>query len=403
VKAEIISIGTEIILGEITDTNASFLASQLPSLGIDLYWVSQVGDSQPRMVEVLKRSWGRSELILVTGGLGPTGDDLTREAIAETLGEKMAFEPSLEKTLRDRYSRNAMVMPESNMKQATLIPSARAIPNPNGTAPGWFVSKDGRTIIAMPGPPGEMQPMWRERVVPELAKKAENVIITKTIKTSGLSEAAVGELVAPLFSLDNPTFGIYAKPDGIQLRLAAKAKTRAEAEKILAGYEAGIKKSLNEYIWGTDDDTIVTVVGRLLNEKRLTLGVMEDFSGGWLATSITDIKENANFFKGGLVACSDAVKTSFGVDPGIISKYGAVSPETAREMASAARKLLKSDIGIAITGTIETPDRPNGITYVGIADKNRSEAFLKQRRKPHIGSLALAELRKWLLSDNPVS
>ena len=397
-KAEIVSIGTEILLGEITDTNASYLASQLPALGIDLYWVSQVGDNQARLVEVLKRAWQRSELILTSGGLGPTGDDLTREAIAEMLGEKMEVAPSLEQALRGRFGRQGTEMPLSNLKQATLIPSARAIPNANGTAPGWFVEKDGRILVAMPGPPAEMQPMWLEQVIPQLSRGSGTIILSRTIKTSGLSEAAVGELVAPMFALTNPTFGVYAKADGIQLRLAAKAEGRQQAEKMLAESEAGIRAVLGEFIWGTDSDTLGVVTGRLLLEKGLTLAVMEDFSGGWLAASITDIPAGPSFFKGGLVACSDEAKISFGVDGGLISRYGAASPEVARSMAEAARVFLKADIGLSSSAAGETKDRPMGTTYIGVADWKSSLAVARPRRKQHIVSAALFELRKYLLS-----
>ena len=397
-KAEIVSIGTEILLGEITDTNASYLASQLPALGIDLYYVSQVGDNQPRLVEVLKRAWQRSELILTTGGLGPTGDDLTREAIAEMLGEKMAVDPALEKVLRERFGLITVAMPPSNLKQATIIPSARAIPNANGTAPGWFVEKDGRILVAMPGPPAEMQPMWRDKVISQLSRGSGTIILSRTIKTSGLSEGAVGELVNPMFSAVNPTFGVYAKPDGIHLRLAAKAESRQEAEKILAEGEAGIRAVLGQYIWGTDDDTTGVVIGRLLVEKGLTLAAMEDFSGGMLTASITDIPVNQSFFKGGLVAPSDEAKVAFGLDAGLISQYGGVSPEVARAMAEAARKLLRADIGISITAGAETKERPMGITYVGIADGNGSSSIVRPRRRQNIVSAALFELRKWLIS-----
>ena len=397
-KAEIISIGTEILLGEITDTNASYLASQLPPLGIDLYWVSQVGDNQFRLVEVLKRAWQRSELVLTTGGLGPTGDDLTREAIAEMFGEKMAVDPSLEQTLRQRFGLITVAMPPSNLKQATLIPSARAIPNANGTAPGWLVERDGRILVAMPGPPAEMQPMWRDKVVPQLSQRSGAIIVSRTIKTSGLSEGAVGELVNPMFSAVNPTFGVYAKPDGIHLRLAAKAESRQEAERILAEGEASIRAVLGQYIWGTDNDTTGVVIGRLLVEKGLTLAVMEDFSGGTLTASIIDIPVNQSFFKGGLVASSDEAKVAFGVDARLISQYGGVSPEVAKAMAEAARELLKADIGMSITAAVETTERPMGITYVGIADGKGSSASVRPRRRQNIVSAALFELRKFLIS-----
>ncbi|MFC2020319.1 CinA family nicotinamide mononucleotide deamidase-related protein [Chloroflexota bacterium] len=399
-KAEVISIGTELLLGEITDTNASYFAAQLPPLGIDLYWISQVGDDKARLVEVLKRAWERSELILTSGGLGPTGDDLTREAIAEMLGEKLEVVPSLESALRKRFSRMSMEMPLSNLKQATIIPSAEPIINATGTAPGWWIERDGHIIVALPGPPRELQPMWQEMVIPKLPKDSGSIILLKTFKTFGLSEAAVGELVSPLLSLANPTLGIYAKPDGIHLRLAAKAEGQKQAEKMLTASEVKIKEVLGEHIWGADNDTLETIIGRLLVEKGLTLAIMEDYSGGWLTAGITDIPESHSFLKGGLVASSDETKIAFGVDAGTISQYGTASPEVARAMAEAARAFLKADIGISSTATGETEERPIGITYIGIADGNSSSAVSRPRRRQHLTSGALFELRKWLLSSD---
>lgn len=398
-KAEIISIGTELLLGEVTDTNASYLAGQLLPLGIDLYWVSGVGDNQDRLVEVLKRAWQRSELILTTGGLGPTGDDLTREAIAEMFDEKMEVVPSLEHALRERFGRMGIEMPLSNLKQATIIPSAKPIPNAAGTAPGWWVERDGRLLLAMPGPPRELLEMWQKEVQPRLYQRSASIIVSRTIKTVGLSEAAVGELVSPLFSITNPTFGVYAKPDGIHLRLAAKAEDRKRAEKMIAESEVKIRAVLGDYIWGFDDDTLETVIGRLLVEEGLTLAVIEDSSGGWLAASISDIPESPSFFRGGLVACSNEAKVAFGVDAEIISRYGAVSPEVAQATAEAVRTLLKADIGISTTGIKETQESPMGITYIGIADGNSSVAVGRARRKQMVISSALFELRKLLLSS----
>ena len=355
-----------------------------------------MGDNQHRLVDVLRRAWQRSELILTTGGLGPTGDDLTREAIAEMFSEKMTVDPALEKALRERFGLITVAMPPSNLKQATIIPSTNAIPNANGTAPGWLVEKDGRILVAMPGPPAEMQPMWRDKVVPQLSQRSGSIIVSRTIKTSGLSEGAVGELVNPMFSAVNPTFGVYAKPDGIHLRLAAKAESRQEAEKILAEGEAGIRAVLGPYIWGTDNDTTGVVIGRLLVEKGLTLAVMEDFSGGALTSSVTDIPDNLSFFKGGLVATSDEAKIAFGVDARLISQYGSVSPEVARAMAEAARKIFKADIGISITAAVETKERPMGITYIGIADGNGSTAIGKPRRTQHTFLDVLFLWVKWL-------
>ena len=397
-RAEIISIGTELLLGEITDTNASYLAGQLPLLGIDLYWISQVGDNQARLVEVLKRAWQRSELILTTGGLGPTEDDLTREAVAEMLGEKLEIEPSLENELRGRFTQWGMGMPLSNLRQATVIPSAEPVRNDRGTAPGWWVERDGRILVAMPGPPMELQEMWQKEVQPRLQQRSVSIILSKTFKTLGLSEAAVGELVSPMLSSANPTLAVYSKPDGIQLRLTAKAESQKQAEKMIAKGEVSVRAVLGEYIWGTDNDTLEAVVGHLLIDKGLSLAVMEDYSGGWLTASITDIPESPAFFQGGLVAYSDEAKVALGVNAEIIPRYGAVSPEVAQAMAEAVRTLLRADIGVGITGIEETETRPTGMVYIGIDNGKGSRAIGRPRGKRRVTTTALLELRKSLIS-----
>ncbi|MFC1993439.1 competence/damage-inducible protein A [Chloroflexota bacterium] len=371
-RAEIISVGTEILLGEITDTNASFLASQLPSLGIDLYWVSQVGDNQARLVEVLRRAWQRSDLILVTGGLGPTEDDLTREAIAEMLGEEIRVEPALESEIREFFARRNIEMPQSNVKQATLIPSAEAIHNIQGTAPGWWVEREGHTLVAMPGPPGEMQSLWHREILPRICPRfSEAIIFSKTFKIFGLTEAGVGEMVSPLLSSANPTLGVYAKVDGIHLRLTAKAQDRKQAEGMIAQGEASIRAIVGEYIWGTDDDTLEAVAGHVLTGKGLTLAVMESCTGGLLAATITDASGASSYFKGGLVAYSNEMKIDYGVASALIAEHGAVNPEVAQAMAEAARSRLAADVGIGITGVAgpdKLEDKPAGVVYIAVSD-----------------------------------
>jgi nicotinamide-nucleotide amidase len=353
-KAEIISIGTELLLGEITDTNAPFLAAELPALGIDLYWISQVGDNQARLVKTLKRAWQRSDLILTTGGLGPTADDITREAIAEVLGEKLKGDPALERELRNFFARLTREMPLTNLKQATIIPSAQAIPNPGGTAPGWWVERDGRIIVAMPGPPREMQPMWHEAVLPRLRHKTGGtIIVSRTLKTFGLAEARVAEIVASQLSSANPTLAVYAKTDGIHLRLAAKAGSREEAGAMIAQLEAQLNQVLGEHIWGADDDTLEKVVGRRLAEKKLSLAVMESYTGGLLAAGLSGCPEAAPYFRGGLVTASDEARVACGVDYRLIAEHGGESAEVAPAMAEAARSRLGAAVGLGITGADE--------------------------------------------------
>jgi nicotinamide-nucleotide amidase len=406
VKAEIISVGTELLLGEITDTNASFLSSQLPMLGIDLYWISQVGDNQARLVEVLSRAWQRSDLILITGGLGPTEDDLTREAIAEMLGEKLRIEPALERELEEFFARRGRQMSPSNIKQAALIPSAKAIHNMRGTAPGWWVERDGHILVAMPGPPEELHSMWHKEVLPQIRQRFSGaIILSKTIKTFGLGESAVGELVSPLLSSANPTLAIYAKADGIHLRVTAKARSQKQADSMVAQYEASVWSILGEYIWGTDNETLESVVGSLLTEKGLSLAVMESCTGGLLAATITDIPGASTYFRGGLVAYSNEAKIAYGIDARLITDYGVISAEVAQTMAEAARLRLGADIGIGITGVAgpnEVESKPVGMVYIGIDDGKRKQVIKgnypgdRARVKRRATTAALFELRKML-------
>jgi len=408
VKAEIISVGTELLLGEITDTNAAYLAGQLPLLGIDLYWISQVGDNQGRLVEVLKRAWQRSDLILTTGGLGPTEDDLTREAIAEMLGEELRIDSLLEREVRELFAHRGITMAPSNIKQAAVIPSAEAIHNAQGTAPGWWVEKDGHILMAMPGPPREMHHMWHTEVLPRLHQRATGAIIfSKTIKVFGLPEGTVGELVSPLLSSPNPTLGIYAKADGIHLRFAAKAQSQKQAEEMIAQGEARVRSILGESIWGTDNDTLASVVGHLLAEKELSLAVMECCTGGLLTATITDTPDISAYFRGGLIAYSNEALIAYGVDVGFIDGYGVISSEVAQAMAKVSRLRLETDIGISITGVIGPDgleDKPAGTMYIGI-DSSENKKTIKRnysgdrsRVKRLVIVAALSELRKMLLA-----
>jgi nicotinamide-nucleotide amidase len=339
-------------------------------LGIDLLYVSQVGDNFDRLTEVLERAWGRAELVITTGGLGPTEDDLTREAVAQVLGEEVRVDPGLEQALRDFFDRRSVVMPDRNLKQAMLIPSAKAIPNPRGTAPGWWVERDGKIIVAMPGPPVEMQYMWEREVAPELRQRhAGVVLVTRTLKTAGIGEGHLDEMVSPLLKSANPSIGVYARADGVQLRIAAKSGTKEEAFRLIAPVEAEVRRLVGDVVWGADDDTFEGVVGDLLRERGLTLGTMESCSGGLLAHTITNVPGSSGYFRGGLVSYATQMKIAWGVSPDVITVHGAISAECAREMARVAREKLETSIGIGITG-VAGPDpqegRPPGTVHVAV-------------------------------------
>lgn len=372
-RAEILSCGTELLLGHITDTNATYLAQSLAALGIDLYFVSQVGDNQGRIVETLRRAWERSDLIIMTGGLGPTEDDLARESISALLGETMQVDSKLEADLRAMFAARNSRMPERNVKQATLIPSAQAIPNPLGTAPGWWVEKDSHIIVAMPGVPREMYRMWEQEVIPRLTPYTGGLIFTRILRVAGLGESAVEERLDEVLHTNNPTIATYAKSDAIDVRITAKAETREKAEEMVAGMEAQVRRHLGHHIFGTDKDTLQSVVGKLLSERNQWLAVMESVTGGLLSNTITDYPSSSKHFIGGIVAYSPDLKVEMGVPRDVIEKYGVVSEETARAMAHAVRERLKAHYGLGITG-VGGPEKeegkPVGTVHIAIEGPN---------------------------------
>jgi competence/damage-inducible protein CinA-like protein len=298
VKAELLSIGTELLLGEIVDTNANYLAARLALLGIDCLHMQTVGDNLGRAKQAFERALSRSDLVVATGGLGPTEDDLTREAIAAALGETPAVDPTLEADLVAWFSGRGIVMPERNRKQAWLIPSALALPNPNGTAPGWDVQKDGKRIVAMPGVPREMTPMW-EGVEPSLARAG--ALRWRTLKLLGIGESAVEEKLAELVRSTSPTVATYAKNDGVHVRIADKAGTAEEADVHVAAVERTIRERLGEYVWGMDDETLPAVIGRRLEERRWRLAVAEALSAGDIARAFADAPGAERWFAGAIV------------------------------------------------------------------------------------------------------
>ncbi len=376
IPAELLSVGTELLRGEIVDTNAGYIAAQLPLLGIELQRMSTCGDNLDYLRDVLQQALGRATVVITSGGLGPTEDDLTREAIAATLGETLTIDPELEKNLRMMFSRSGREMPPHNIKQAMVIPSAKALPNPRGTAPGWWVEKNGKVIVTLPGPPREMTLMWQNEVIPRLkARFPTKPILSRTIKTFFVPEAMVAQLMEPFFSIDNPTLGIYAKPDGIQVRLIAHGDN---AEALLDDAERKISNLLASYVWGKDDDTLSGLVGKWLSKHKLTLATIEDVTGGLLADAITSTSESRNYYHGGLIATNDHAKISWGVPVEIIGKHGAVSTEVAEVMAVAIKNRLATDIGVSVTGITGTESKQPGLVFIGIADSHGAKTWQQQ-------------------------
>lgn len=369
-RAEILSIGTELLLGQITDTNAAYLAQQLPQLGIDLFFVSEVGDNLGRLSETLRRARDRSDLVVMTGGLGPTEDDLSREAIAAVLGETPHVDPALEADLRVFFAGRNIPMPERNVKQAWVIPSVTPLPNPVGTAPGWWAERDGKVVVAMPGVPHEMKRMWEHEVIPRLRAKTGAVLFTRTLRVAGMGESTVEERLGDLIHTNNPTIATYAKRDAVDVRISAKADTADAAKALVLATEARARGALGPYIFGIDQQTPQSVALDMLIERGQTLAAMESCTGGLLASLLTDVPGSSAAFLGGLVSYATDLKVRWGVPAEIIEEFGVISVETARAMAAGAREQLGASVGVGITG-VAGPDlqegKPAGTVHIAVA------------------------------------
>jgi nicotinamide-nucleotide amidase len=377
-RAEILSIGTELLLGQIVDTNANFLAQQLPPLGLDLYYVSQIGDNLQRLSAAFKTALERSDVIITSGGLGPTEDDLTREAIADVLGEHMTVQPHLEASLREFFVRRGRTMPERNVKQATTIASGTYLPNPVGTAPGWWVEHDGKVIVSMPGVPHEMHKMWQEQAQPRLARLITGgVIVSRLLKLVGIGESHAEEALGDLTRSVNPTLATYAKSDGIHLRLTAKAASREEAELLLDGFEPGVRERVAEWVYGGESDSLPSVVGAILRQRGLSLAVAESATGGQLASLITEAPGASDYFRAGYVAYSAAAKEALGVSPAVIREHGTVAQATTQALAAATRKAAGADVSVATTGNAgpgASEDKPVGVLHIVVDIQGRQTA-----------------------------
>ncbi len=366
-KAEIIAVGTELLLGQIVDTNSAYLAGELAELGIDLYWVTHVGDNLGRLCEAISRALGRSDLVILSGGLGPTEDDLTRDAIARVLGEELYIDPELEARQRAFWAARGLEMPPRNLTQAMLIPSARPLPNPVGTAPGWWVERDGRIIVAMPGVPRELTRMWEHEVKPRLrALTGATVILSRTLKVIGRGESAVEEAIRPLVASTNPTVATYAKPDGIHVRITAKADDPGTARALIAPVEAQVRAILGPDIYGADDDTLEGTILGLLRRLGWRLGLLELLTGGMLAAALSEPPEAGGVFAGALVLVGPAELVRLGFDPAAYREAGAGN--LALKLAGVAREEFGADVGLATVGAETVGDwgEPAGAAFVGL-------------------------------------
>ena len=371
-KAEIIAIGTEILLGDIINSNAQYLAQELAALGIDMYYQQVVGDNESRILHAFEEAYSRSDIIITTGGLGPTEDDLTKEAAAKYFNkELLPHEESIEK-IKNYFKFRERKMTENNLKQGLIPEGAIVINNNNGTAPGVIIEKNNKIMIILPGPPKEMKPMFEETVKPYLQKRSDSILVSRVVKILGIGESAVAnELKDIMDAQTNPTIAPYAKEVGVMLRITAKAKTQEEALNLIKPVEEEIKNRLGENVYATENINLEDVVAELLIEKKLTISTAESCTGGMIAATLINYPGISEVLLEGAVTYSNEAKHKrLGVKNETLEKYGAVSEETAREMAIGIAKTANTDVSIVTTGIAGpgggTEEKPVGLVYIGV-------------------------------------
>ncbi len=372
---EILTIGTELLLGQIVDTNASWIAQRLAEAGIDLFYKTTVGDNASRIEAALRQALSRAEVVITTGGLGPTEDDLTRDVVAAVLGRPLRLDPAVLAHIERRFAHRKIPMPENNRKQAMVPEGAELLYNPNGTAPGLFLKNGGRCVACMPGVPAEMKPMLTEQVIPRIRETfgIRSQIVSRVLKTCGISESRVDQAIGDYFrEMRNPTIGVLAHAGEIHIRLTCKGENRAEITRMLDELEAKIRERLGFLIFGRDEDKLEALVGKLLRDQKATLAVAESCTGGLIASRITDIPGSSDYFERGIVSYSLVAKEQvLEVPQATLDEFGTVSLPVARAMADGVRRLSGTTFGLASTGiagpTGGTPERPVGLVCVALA------------------------------------
>ncbi len=369
---EILSVGTELLLGDILNTNSQYLNRRLADLGISVYFNTTVGDNPQRLKKALEIAFSRSDMVIATGGLGPTKDDLTKEVSAEFFGKKLILHEESLNRIKEFFEKRGLPLTEGNVKQAYIIEGSKVIPNDWGTAPGIIYENNGKILILLPGPPREMIPMFETYVVPYLLTLSSETIQSKVLRVCGLGESFMEERIKDLIeNQTNPTIAPYAKEGEAILRITAKAKSKEEAEKLIEEVEKEIRKRLGDFIYGEGDITLEEVVVKLLIEKGITIAVAESCTGGMISARIVNVPGVSKVFREGIIAYSNESKIKrLNISEETLKKYGAVSKECALEMARNVAMISGADIGLSSTGIAGpeggTSDKPVGLVYLGL-------------------------------------
>lgn len=393
--AELIAVGTELLLGNIANTDAQMISQGLSELGINVYYHTVVGDNPDRVRQAVEIARHRADIVITTGGLGPTCDDLTKVAIAAAFGKELYYHERSAQRIRDRFAAMERPVTDNNFQQAMLPQGCTVLDNDWGTAPGVAFEAGGTHVIMLPGPPKECEMMFRFRAVPYLKELSDGVIASRTVKTFGIGESAAEEKLRDLMnSLHNPTLAPYAKPSGTELRITAHGDTEDEVFALIAPVEEQVKAILGDYVIGVNVESLEEVCLALLKEKGLTLGSAESCTGGLIAKLMTDLPGSSAVFRGGVVSYTNEVKAGvLGVSQALLDQYGAVSPQVAEAMARGAKAALGCDLAVSTTG-VAGPDsdgrgNPVGLVYLGLAYGDQCVV-----REFHAGKVARERVRR---------
>lgn len=371
-KAEIVTVGTEILLGDIVNTNSKYLAKELASLGTEVYYQISIGDNESRLLQVLDDSLKRSDIVITTGGLGPTDDDITKEVACKYFNQELILhEPSLNK-IKSHFEKLNIELTENNKKQAYFPKNSIILENENGTAPGAILKKDDKMIIVLPGPPREMIPMFENYVKPYLQNTTDNILESKVLRLFGIGESLLEDKIIDIIKeQSNPTIAPYVGNMDVTLRITAKAKNKIEAKELISKVEEKIRERVGEFIYAKGDTSIEEVVSKLLVEKNMTISTSESCTGGLVSASLINYPGISSVFMEGCVTYSNEAKINrLGVKKETLDTYGAVSEQTAREMAEGIAKNFNTNIGLSTTGIAGpeggSDEKPVGLVYMGI-------------------------------------
>jgi nicotinamide-nucleotide amidase len=373
-RVEVVFTGTELLIGQIVNTHADFLGRELAALGIEVVRYTTVGDDREELDRAIREALSRADLVITTGGLGPTTDDLTMSAVAAVLELPLVLDQPALSSINEFFARLGKAVPDNIVRQAYFPEGATVLPNGTGTAPGCLVEKGQKAVVVLPGPPRELVPMFTNHVVPILQQRTtrDYVVRFRVIRVTGIAEYAVQERLKDLAVDGNPSIGYIVKPGEVHIRVTAKGRDAAEADRMVAGVLSEVQGRLNDYIFAFDEEKIEKVIGDLLTAAGYSIALAESCTGGLAASRLTDIPGSSEYFKGCVVAYTNALKEEvLGVPKEVLRQKGAVSPETAAALAEGVKAVAGADIGISITGIAGpgggTPQKPVGLVYIAVA------------------------------------